>query len=178
VYTIVGLIYNRIVVKAREVKNMNNQLRGVKAKRSTAFKDLVRISIIFVPLFTFASFFRVFERFAEFHQECGVGPIDDFIIVFAALTIGFAIFSLRRWREFQKALGNVRTLQGLIPICASCKKIRDDIGYRNQLEFYIETHSEAELIHTICPKCVKKLYGITRPADGQFRGSASERNKG
>ena len=49
-------------------------------------------------------------------------------------------------------------LQGLIPICASCKKIRDDKGYWNRVEIYIEEHSEAEFTHDICPDCVKKLY--------------------
>lgn len=49
-------------------------------------------------------------------------------------------------------------LQGLIPICASCKQIRDDKGYWNRVEKYIEDHSEAEFTHDICPNCVKKLY--------------------
>jgi PAS domain-containing protein len=49
-------------------------------------------------------------------------------------------------------------LQGLIPICASCKRIRDDRGYWNWVEQYIERHSEAEFTHDICPECVKKLY--------------------
>jgi hypothetical protein len=128
-------------------------------------------------LIALASIFHVFERFAEFHQKYGVGPIDDFIIAFAALAIAFAIFSLRRWKDLQKALDNVRTLQGLLPICASCKKIRDDIGYWNQIEFYIETHSEAEFIHSICPKCKKKLYGIARPEEEKFSDSVSERVK-
>lgn len=49
-------------------------------------------------------------------------------------------------------------LQGLIPICASCKRIRDDKGYWNRVEMYIEEHSEAEFTHDICADCVKKLY--------------------
>ncbi|HVJ50630.1 PAS domain-containing protein [Desulfitobacterium sp.] len=49
-------------------------------------------------------------------------------------------------------------LQGLIPICASCKQIRDDKGYWNRVEKYIEDHSEAVFTHDICPSCVKKLY--------------------
>ncbi len=60
--------------------------------------------------------------------------------------------------ELQTALDNIETLQGLLPICASCKKIRDDDGYWHQVEVYIRDHSEAEFSHSICPLCAKKLY--------------------
>jgi ABC-type uncharacterized transport system substrate-binding protein len=56
------------------------------------------------------------------------------------------------------ALGKIKQLSGLLPICSSCKKIRDDKGYWNQIEGYITTHSEAEFSHSICPDCAKKLY--------------------
>jgi len=61
--------------------------------------------------------------------------------------------------ELQDALAKIRTLHGLIPICASCKKIRDDKGYWNQIELYIREHSEAEFTHSVCPDCARKLYG-------------------
>lgn len=60
--------------------------------------------------------------------------------------------------QLQKALGEVKQLSGLLPICASCKKIRDDKGYWNQIETYIRDRSEAEFSHGICPDCFKKLY--------------------
>ena len=60
--------------------------------------------------------------------------------------------------ELQDALKNVNTLSGLLPICASCKKIRDDKGYWNQIESYISRHSDTEFSHGICPVCAKKLY--------------------
>jgi hypothetical protein len=60
--------------------------------------------------------------------------------------------------ELQKALERVKTLNGLLPICASCKKIRDDRGYWNQIEAYIEAYSEAQFSHGICPDCARKLY--------------------
>ena len=60
--------------------------------------------------------------------------------------------------ELQEALAKVKTLSGLLPICSSCKKIRDDKGYWNQIESYIVKHSEAEFSHGICPECAKKLY--------------------
>ena len=61
-------------------------------------------------------------------------------------------------RQLQEALANVRTLRGLLPICAACKKIRDDKGYWNQLELYIQQNSDAEFTHGICPECIHKLY--------------------
>lgn len=60
--------------------------------------------------------------------------------------------------ELQRALREVKVLRGLIPICASCKKIRNDGGFWQQLEEYIGEHSEAEFSHGLCHPCLKKLY--------------------
>ena len=60
--------------------------------------------------------------------------------------------------ELQDALAKVKQLSGFIPICASCKKIRDDEGYWSQVETYISKHSEALFSHGICPDCMRKLY--------------------
>jgi len=61
-------------------------------------------------------------------------------------------------KELQKALSEVKTLRGFLPICSICKNIRDDKGYWNHLESYISERSEAEFSHGICPKCAKKHY--------------------
>jgi PAS domain-containing protein len=60
--------------------------------------------------------------------------------------------------ELRKTLDEVKTLRGFIPICASCKKIRDDEGYWTQVETYISEHSNAEFSHGICPECMGRLY--------------------
>jgi hypothetical protein len=60
--------------------------------------------------------------------------------------------------ELREALANVRTLSGLLPICASCKKIRNDGGDWQKLETYVGQHSNAEFSHSICPECTRKLY--------------------
>ncbi len=60
--------------------------------------------------------------------------------------------------ELREALRTVNQLSGMLPICSSCKKIRDDKGYWNQIEAYIRDHSEAEFSHGICPACARKLY--------------------
>lgn len=60
-------------------------------------------------------------------------------------------------RELQVALNQVKTLRGLLPICAWCKKIRDDDGYWKQIENFLKTNSEVEITHGICPDCQQKL---------------------
>lgn len=60
--------------------------------------------------------------------------------------------------DLRDALAKVRTLSGFIPICASCKKIRDDQGFWNQIERYISEHSDAQFSHGICPDCMQRLY--------------------
>jgi hypothetical protein len=60
--------------------------------------------------------------------------------------------------NLKDALNQVKLLSGFLPICASCKKIRDDKGYWNQIESYIREHSEVEFSHGICPDCAEKLY--------------------
>ncbi|MCX6120816.1 MAG: triple tyrosine motif-containing protein [Ignavibacteriales bacterium] len=87
------------------------------------------------------------------------------------IVLGGAIFGayrvrvwqlLKREKELQQgiqeALASVKTLSGLLPICANCKKIRNDKGYWDQIEGYIQKHSEAQFTHGICPECAKELY--------------------
>lgn len=60
--------------------------------------------------------------------------------------------------DLRRSLKQVKILSGLLPICASCKKIRDDKGYWNRLESYLSEHSNVEFSHSVCPECVEKLY--------------------
>lgn len=61
--------------------------------------------------------------------------------------------------QLQIALHEIKALNGIVPICSNCKKIRDDKGYWNLLETYIEEHSEASFSHSMCPECSDKYYG-------------------
>ena len=114
--------------------------------------------------------------------QLGVVDMVRFILYFTlANTLGISMMSYmnRSWRkeyirhlkeqylnqelrntvdQLLKTQQEVKVLQGLIPICSHCKKIRDDKGVWNQLEFYIQDHSEATFSHGICPKCAKELY--------------------
>ncbi len=60
--------------------------------------------------------------------------------------------------ELQEALAQIKTLKGILPICAHCKKIRNDEDYWQQIEVYVRDHSEAKFSHSICPDCMKKFY--------------------
>ena len=64
----------------------------------------------------------------------------------------------RELQAVEAALQQVKTLQNLLPICASCKKIRDDYGYWHQVESYMHSHAGVEFSHSICPECRKTLY--------------------
>jgi DNA-binding NarL/FixJ family response regulator len=61
-------------------------------------------------------------------------------------------------QKLQKALEEIKTLSGMLPICAHCKKIRDDKGYWQQLEGYLKDHADVEFSHGLCPDCIRKLY--------------------
>jgi len=93
-----------------------------------------------------------------FYSLCALAAI-----LMAAFAYNLRISQLKtRERELSKrveaALAEVKVLSGLLPICACCKKIREDNGYWTQIESYIHHHSEADFSHSICPECVKDLY--------------------
>ena len=90
-------------------------------------------------------------------------PEDQASISLGCLTVVTKEMEAAEERErlvlaLQDALSKVKQLSGLLPICASCKKIRDDQGYWNQIEEYIRNHSEADFSHGLCPPCLEKLY--------------------
>ncbi|TAN42512.1 MAG: response regulator [Nitrospirae bacterium] len=89
-------------------------------------------------------------------------PIDTNALI-TAMTKCARTLMLQKEREIlikqlQEALDTVKTLKGMIPICSSCKKIRDDKGFWEQIESYITEHTEAEFTHSICPECTKRIY--------------------
>jgi hypothetical protein len=88
------------------------------------------------------------------------------------LVVGLIMVGLVRWRTARlarraheleaavtEALSSAKVLRGLLPICAHCKKVRDDGGYWTRIEDYISRHSEADFSHGFCPDCVEKHYG-------------------
>ncbi len=74
-------------------------------------------------------------------------------------SIRYAIERQKLLTQIEHSAKEIKTLRGFLPICASCKKIRDDQGYWTQIETYISEHSDAEFSHGLCPDCAVKLYG-------------------
>jgi DNA-binding response OmpR family regulator len=88
----------------------------------------------------------------------------------ARIEVGSRIIALQdrlasQVSELQEALRQIKTLRGIVPICAGCKKIRDDAGYWNQVEAYVTAHSEATFSHGLCPECLAKYYPDYPPED-------------
>ena len=101
-------------------------------------------------------------------------PDDDLLKMMSALGSQIGQFIARKQgeqererliRELQDALASIKTLRGLLPICATCKRIRDDKGYWNQLEVYVSARSEAAFTHGICTECARKLHPDWDEAD-------------
>ena len=96
----------------------------------------------------------------EMLYEVGIGTL--FLMINSHRTENKLIDAQRELKNtvanLETALSEIKTLSGLLPICSSCHKIRDDQGYWNQLETYISSRSTAEFSHGICPDCIKKLY--------------------
>jgi AmiR/NasT family two-component response regulator len=90
-------------------------------------------------------------------------PDIERAIIIAVARFG-DLMELRRLNiELQLALDSVKVLNGLLPICASCKKIRDDKGYWEGVETYIKKHTDVEFSHGLCPDCITRLYPEYKP---------------
>ncbi len=81
-------------------------------------------------------------------------------------------------QELQAALATVKRLSGLLPICAGCKKIRDDRGYWTQVEQYIQEHTDVDFNHGICPECAEKLYSDFLEKEEDEENDEDEKTQG
>lgn len=87
------------------------------------------------------------------------GSLMVYCVLFSFTAFGLCLLNFQRTEhELLNARNEVKQLSGFLPMCASCKKIRDDRGYWNQVEAYIQTHFEAVCSHSICPDCLQRLY--------------------
>jgi hypothetical protein len=116
----------------------------------------------------------------HFYQTTLFYGVSGLLVV--AVGAGFSHLRTRQLRARQRdleakvneAVAQVKTLSGLLPICASCKRIRDDGGDWNQIEEYVRDHSAAQFSHGMCPECVRKWYpDYADIADRETPASAS-----
>ena len=136
---------------------------------------MIEIMIIAViSLFSYYLFsrFDILEKIVAFSAKYESYEVDEIVSTIIVLVFCLAWFSIRRWHEtarandiisrknieIQSAYDEIKQLRGILPICSFCKKIRDDSGYWEQVDIYIQKHSDADVSHSICPKCLEKNY--------------------
>jgi signal transduction histidine kinase len=124
-------------------------IRGEIAKLT---KELIFISVGIFMIILLLSFYIIRNSLKEMNKrlvaEKGLNDYKD----------GLEELVEKRTGELREAMSKIKILSGFLPICASCKKIRDDKGSWSQIESYVRDHSEAEFSHGICPECAEKLY--------------------
>ena len=136
---------------------LKGTLDGIDA--ADKIRDLFNIPVIYLTAHTDESTLRR----AKVSQPFGyvVKPFRERDLLIA---IEFALYQSAMEKErsvlirkLEDALSHVKTLSGMLPICAACKKIRDDKGYWNHIETYLKEHSDAELTRSLCPECAGKI---------------------
>ncbi len=149
--------------------------------RSTARRDLILIVCGALLVFALSLWFDLFSLTVSWIYRHDTWQLDELFTVAVFLAGAFALYSLRRWQELraeirerekterhnkelivnlENALAEVRTLRGLLPMCAWCKRIRDDSGYWMELEAYIQAQTDAKVTHGICPDCARRSFSI------------------
>jgi hypothetical protein len=119
-----------------------------------------------IILFSVAIAILYFPPPQTFHYQIGTKmrfPLSFLLVsIFSyyieEIRLGAHISLMAEEKQSQKYLNEIKTLQGILPICSNCKRIRNDEGIWNRLESYITQHSEAEFTHGVCPDCIKELY--------------------
>jgi len=122
--------------------------------------------------FILSAYYDLLEAIVAFAHQHEDWQVDELMTLSLVLVFLPAYYAVKRWRELvvmnqtmetkndelKRAFGEIKQFKGILPICASCRKIRDDEGYWHQVEEYIRHHMDANLNHSICPECMKKLY--------------------
>ncbi len=159
-YEVAGIVNNAIdaIAEAKRLKPdlilmdimLKGDMDGIEA--ASEIRKFLDIPIIFLTAFSDE---ETLER-AKFTGAYGyiIKPFEEREI---RINIEIALYKHKMDEELKAARRKIRVLNGLLPICSSCKKIRDDKGYWSQLEVYIKDHSNAEFTHGYCPECATEL---------------------
>ncbi len=135
-----------------------------------------------------SAYFDAAEHIYRLLAPYGQYDLDNLLMVnpiWVFLMISLLIISFRRYMELSKtnrelttinedlkqAISEIKQLQGIIPICATCKKVRDDAGFWGQVEKYVTDHSGAQFSHGICPDCARKHYQYVTLPDNEEASS-------
>lgn len=134
--------------------------------------DILLIAVVSIISFFIFAHFDALETLVEISCEYEHYEIDELVSTSIVLCFCLTWFSIRRWREatnknnildqrnkeLQSAYEEIKQLKGILPLCSFCKKIRDDSGYWEQVDVYLQKHTDADISHGICPECMEKNY--------------------
>jgi len=133
--------------------------------RRKVYIELLLILVGAVLFYFLSRRMDLLELIYEFSRSHESWELDEFFAMGLFLALAFFVFAFRRIldlgkrnKELNQAIEEIKELKGIIPICSSCKKIRDDGGYWHEVEVYVKNHTEAEFSHGLCPDCAKKIY--------------------
>jgi len=160
------------VIRASAVAIVFLYLMFSKVSRDLKASGWIFIQIGFA-LILFGMLVDITDNFEDLNKYIVIGDTiyESFLekVVGYALGFLFLAFGIWKWmpkisehkkmteRKLEKAIDDVKILSDLIPICSSCKNIRDDEGYWNQLEAYLDEHTGARFSHGLCPECSEKM---------------------
>ena len=148
-------------------------------EKPSSFKDLIVIIVVAVGVFVISARFDIFNKIVEWMYRHDTWQLDELFTVATCLVLAIALYARRRHRELvkqtrqrekaevekaqltprlERALADVSNLKKLLPMCSSCKRVRNGKGYWDQVEAYVEIHFSTRLDTGICPDCAAKLY--------------------
>lgn len=144
----------------------------VKRRISTWIVEIFVLLISCVGVYLISGKYDILEKVFELSRKYEHWELDEIIVVSIFLALALTCFSVRRVKDLLKsksdlhqrntqllnALSEIKELRGIIPICSSCKKVRDDHGFWQQVEVYIQKHTDAQFTHGLCSDCIKELY--------------------
>jgi hypothetical protein len=142
------------------------------SRGTAAARDLALVLGVLLAVYLVGLRLELMEKLTAFASRHERLELDEWIPALLVLSFAVSFYSWRRWQEvlrsehelvcrtqeLEKTLQELHVLRGIIPICASCKKVRDERGYWTQVKSYISLHSEAEFSHSLCQECSSRLY--------------------
>ena len=158
--------------QAGEGNNIKGYMTKDRFVKSRLLGDIMMITALAIFVYSLSVHFDILERIIIFAHRHESYELDEALIVLAFWSFCITAYFIIRSGQLKKSQEKLRKankyltealmenteLRGIIPICASCKKVRDDHGYWEQVETYVKNHSQATFSHGICPECIKKLY--------------------
>ncbi len=148
-------------------KNVASCLPSTTSRKPV--NELIIIALLAVIVFICSWQFDIIEQILDFMEKYEKYELDEIVSVMIFLAVALSVFSYRRLKEakhsqndlsrqcaeLEKALLEIKQLKGILPICASCKKVRNDKGYWQQVEVYLQKVTDAEFSHGLCPDCAE-----------------------